>query len=606
MSVRTRRPQFGIRTRLGHLVDTEERQQVTVTVLFIVVIAAVILILVGAVGIGWYNDNLAPVGKVGNVDISPGLLRADVNLETWRISRDEDRITQAQVAGTLDADTASSKLSDLDTQQQDLSTNAVDGLVDEIYQSQLAQGKGISVSSADIDARYQQEISDAEQRHVYVIDIAPTISDPNNGPTYDERSAALDKADQALAAVQSGQDWATVAKQFGTDTVSQQGGDMGVVPQLAISDSEFGKELFALSSGGTTGIVRGDDDVYRIGRVTDIQPGTVNTQLKNDLLKTVSEDQVRQLLGYQIAAERLQDKVVADAEAISPEQAKLAVIYIDGLSSGDTDAAEANGEIDYAEIVYAPNDNLDTAPDLDPNDPAWTTAQQQAQAAADQLNAITDVTQRTTQFQDMATNNSDDPTSQDAGEVGYVTNDIPPQAVADALWNGTHTKGDIIGPIRGDAGYYVLMFENKRASVDARIQAVKDALAAPGANFNAVAKQLSEGPEKDGGGEIGWLTQDELSSDIADKVWALPIGGVSDPLELGNGQYFIKLEDKQARPYDPDQISTLRQMAFSNWYQPQKDQAIANGTIVDPQASSSSGDLTGGGDQTVDLGSPQP
>ncbi len=602
MTVRPRRPQLGIRTRLGHLVDTDERQQATVTVAFILTIAAVILILVGAVGIGWYNDNLKPVGKVGNVDISPQLLKSDIALQTWRISRDESRITQAQVAGTLDADTANTKLSDLDTQSQDLATNGADNLIDEMYQSQLAQGQNITVSAADIDARYQQEISDAEQRHVLVIAVAPTVADTTNGPTYGERSAALDKITQALAAVQGGQDWATVAKQFGTDTLSQQGGDMGEVPQLSISDTEFGTELFALPTGGTTGIVAGDDGTYRIGRVTDIQPGALNASLKNDLLKAVPEDQVRQLLGYEIADQRLSDKVTADALAQTPDQVKLAVIYVDGLSTGDTSTAEANGEVDYAEIVFAPGDNLDTAPTLDQNDPLWATAQTQAQAAADQLNAITDVTQRTTQFQTMATSNSDDPTSQQAGEVGYVTQDIPPQAVSDALWNGTHTKGDIIGPIRGDAAYYVLMFENKRASVDARIQAVKDALAAPGADFNAVAKQLSEGPEQNEGGEIGWLSKDELSSDIADQVWALPIGGVSDPLTLGNGQYFIKVEDKQARPFDPDQISTLRQSAFSDWYSPQKDAAVANGTIVSPTASSSADDLTGGGDQ----GSPLP
>ena len=602
MTVRSRRPQLGIRTRLDRLVYTDERQQATVTVLFILTIVAVILILVGAVAVGWYNDNLKPVGKVGNVDISPQLLKSDIALQTWRISRDESRITQANVAQQIDNDTAQSKINDLDTQSQNLSTNGVDNLIDEMYQSQLAQGQNIAVSAADIDARYQQEISDAEQRHVLVIAVAPTVADTTNGPTYGERSAALDKITLALAAVQGSQDWSTVAKQFGTDTLSQQGGDMGVVTQLSISDTELGKELFALPNGGTTGIVRGGDGTYRIGRVTDVKHGALNASLKNDLLKAVQEDQVRQLLGYEIADQRLMDKVTADALAQTPEQVKLAVIYVDGLSTGDTSAAAANGEVDYAEIVFAPNDNLDTAPNLDPNDPAWATAQTQAQAAVDQLNAMADVTQRTTQFKTMATSNSDDPTSQDAGEVGYVTQDITPQAVSDALWNGTHTKGDIIGPIRGDAAYYVLLFENKRASVDARIQAVKDALAQPGADFNAVAKQLSDGPEKDEGGEICWLSKDELSSDISDKVLALPVGGVSDPLALGNGQYFIKVEDKQARPFDPDQISTLRTTAFYDWYSPQKDAAVANGTIVSPNASSSANSLTGGGDQ----GSPVP
>ena len=66
-----------------------------------------------------------------------------------------------------------------------------------------------------------------------------------------------------------------------------------------------------------------------------------------------------------------------------------------------------------------------------------------------------------TTFTQIATSNSDDPTSQDGGKVGYVTRDIPPTAVSDALWNGTHNKGDIIGPIKGDAGYYVLLYNDQ-------------------------------------------------------------------------------------------------------------------------------------------------
>src|SRR3954451_617792 len=213
------------------------------------------------------------------------------------------------------------------------------------------------------------------------------------------------------------------------------------------------------------------------------------------------------------------------------------------------------------------------------------------------LQAITDVDQRIKTFQDTATNTSDDPTSQDGGHVTYTTRDIPPQEVSDALWNGTHTKGDLIGPVKSDAGYYVLLYNDKRASVEDRVKQVKDALAQPNADFNALAKQYSDGPEKDEGGEIGWFTREGLSTDIADKVFGLSVGQVSDPLELGQGQYFIKLEDKQNRPLDPDQQATARQSAFSTWYDPLKNQAISDGTITTITPLSSGNDLTTGGDQ---------
>jgi len=600
MTIQTRRPQrIGVRARLGQLTATEERQQVVITVLFIAVIAAVALILLGAIGVGWYNDNLRALGKVGSVEIGPQMLRDKIGLEQFRINRDEGRITQAQVAGQLTADDANAKDQALQTRSTNLSTTALESVVDSIYQSQLASDNGVTVADTDVEAAYEQEISDPEQRHVYVVSIAPQAADATNGPTASERMAALDKANQALADLQAGKDFAQVAQTYGTDDKSRAGGDFGTVPQIAIGDDAFAQQVFKLPSGGTTGVVRGDDGTYHIGRVTDVTPGAENTTLKNQLLNAVPAQNARTLIGYEVAAQRLQDKIVGDALAATPEQEKLAVIYVEGLASGDTNTAD--GEIDYYEIVYAPNDDVDAAPDLPADDSAWATAKSQADAEVATLQAITDVTERTTTFQTTATSASDDPTSQDGGHVTYTTRDIPPAPIADALWNGTHNKGDIIGPIKGDAGYYVLLYNDKRASVEDRIKQVQDALAQPNADFNALAKQYSDGPEKDEGGEIGWFTRESLSSDIADKMFALNVGQVSEPLELGEGHYFIKVEDKQNRPLDADQQAAARQSAFSTWYDPLKTQAVADGTIntIAPLTPVDSGaDLTGG-DQTT-------
>jgi parvulin-like peptidyl-prolyl isomerase len=593
MTVRTRRPErVGIRARLGGLVETEERQQAVITVLFIGTIVAVALIILGAVGVGYYNDNLRALGQVGSVQISPQMLKDETNFETWRLQRDEGQITEAQIAGQIDSTTAATKNSALQSVSQNLSTNALGMLVDQIYQSQLAPANGVTVSDSDINTRYEQEISSPEQRHIWVVGVAPTAADATNGPTAGERQAAIDKANQALSDLNAGKDFSEVAKTYGTDAKSQAGGDLGVIPQIAVSDDTLGQALFKLPLNGTSGVVRGADGTYYVGRVTEIDPGQEDSNLKSKLLANTSEASVRQLLGYQVAAEDLQTKIVNDALAQTPEQVKLATIYIDGPYSGDTNTTD--GEIDYDEIVYAPNNDLTNAPDLDPNDPAWAAAKAEADAAYAQLTAITDPTQRATTFTQIATSNSDDPTSQDGGKVGYVTRDIPPAAVSDALWNGTHNKGDIIGPIKGDAGYYVLTYNDHRDAPETRVNTVQTALNTPGADFNALAKQYSDGPEKAEGGEIGWFTQDSLTSDISDTIWGLAVGQVSAPLELGNGHYFIKVEDKQARPLDADEQAAASQTAFSTWYQPLKDQATSDGTITTIQPLDTSSDLTTG------------
>jgi parvulin-like peptidyl-prolyl isomerase len=600
MTLRTSRPDRGIRVRFGRMLENEDSKQALITGLFIAAIAATLLILVGAVALSWYNDNLRPLGRVGSVEIGPQMLRDRIKLEQWRINRDESRITQAQIDGSLDAATAEAKMSALDSRAQNLQTTALDELVDVIYQSQLAPGEGVNTDPSQIDAKLATETSGLEQRHVLAIAIEPQAADATNGPTVVERQAALALAQQALADLQSGRDFAEVAKQYGTDARSKAGGDLGIVTTLTISDDEFSNAIFKVELGGTTGIIRGQDDIYRIGRVTEITPGATDAGLRSGLFRDVSEDSVRKLLGYEVASQALNDKITNDALAQTPEQVKLAVLLVKGQATGDPETAD--GEVSYSEIVYAPNDDLENAPDMDPNDPAWTEAKQQADGAFATLNAITDIAARTTKFGELATSESDSPDSADGGVVDFTTRDLLPDAVGEALFTGTHNKGDLIGPIRGDAAYYVLMFTEKRASVEQRIQAVKDALAVPGANFNDVAKQLGEGPEKDAGGEIGWLTKDQLSSDIAEKVFALSVGQVSDPLELGDGQYFIKLEDKQVRPLDPDQIPSVRGSAFSNWYDTKKTEAQQNGTIDVPGATpadTSGGDLTGG-----DQGSP--
>jgi parvulin-like peptidyl-prolyl isomerase len=577
MTIRSRQVPQSRRARIARLFEGDERQQFIVTAFFIVLIVAVVLILIGAIGVAWYNDNLRPLAKVGSAEVPPQLLRERVSLEQWRIKRDESRIAQARIDGRLSAAEAASQKSALDSRTQNLSTSGLDDLIDLIYQSQLATDQNIGVSDSEIDARLQVELSSPEQRHVLAIFIAPQVADPTAGATFEERKAALDKAQVALAQIQSGQAWADVARQVSTDPSGQNGGDFGTVTKDVVTDADWADALFKLPLGGTTGIIRGSDGTYRIGQVSEITPGAEEPGLKTDLANVGPDQDVRTLLRYEIASDKLKDKIISDALAQTPEQARIAVIYVEGAFSGD--ASNTDGEIDYSEIVFAPNKNVDLAPSLAADDPAWDKAKTDADAAMATLQA-TSKDQLTTTFTNMATNQSDSPTGQDGGAVGFVTRDVPPTAVADALFTGDHQANDLIGPVRADEGYHILLFHSKRASPEQRVQAVKDALAAPGADFNAVAKQLSEGPEKDSGGEVGWLTRDDLSSDLADTVFGLNVGQVSDAIEVSAGHYLVKMEEKGPRAYDPDQIPNLRSTAFDNWYSPQKDAATSDGTIV--------------------------
>jgi parvulin-like peptidyl-prolyl isomerase len=598
MTVRTRRPEGGIRTRLGRLVDTEERQQAVITGLFIAAIGLVVLILIGSFALAWYNDNLRPMARVGSVEVQPQQVRDYVGMERFRIARDESRVTQAQIDGIIDEQEAAARLEELSQRAQALQTTSVDSLVDLIYQSQLASAEGIGVDEAQVDAAFADELANLERRHVLSITVEPQAENEEEGPSTAERQEAMNRATAALAELQSGAEWADVAREYGTDSVSQNGGDLGFVTDLAVGDRLFAEKVFELEAGGTTAVVLGEDGSYRIGRVVEVEPASEQPGLHTTMNNNLTDEAARSLLRLEAASQTLEDKRIAEALAVTPEQIHLAVIYIEGLETGDPD--EAEGEIDYSEIVYAPNDDLEGAPDLAEDDPAWAAAKAEADAALAELQAITDDTQLETAFAEKAAE-SDSPTNAEGGRAGFVTRSIPPVAIGDALWNEPHEEFDLIGPVRGDAGWYVLMFHEKREAVATRLQEVRDALAAPDADFAAIAAEHSDGPQADDGGDAGWFTQqaleDSASPEFAAGVFALQAGEVSDALELGEGHYFAKALERMTRPYDPDQIPGIESTAFADWYAEKRTEAEANGTIVVPGSTDLPEDPEGGEDQ---------
>jgi parvulin-like peptidyl-prolyl isomerase len=581
MTIRSRRVRPSRRSRLTRLFEGEERQQLVVTVGFILAIVAVVAILLGAVGLAWYNDNLRPLANVGGVGLGPPQLKAYVSFEGWILKTESNQLQQAQIDGTVDAQTASTLSSNLDTQTQNLATNAVSQLVGLVFQSQLASAQGITVTDQDIDQRLKEVVSSPEQRHVLAIFVAPQAADPTTGPTIAEQKAARDKAQAALDALNSGLTFASVAAEYSTDASVAKGGDYGVVNRGMVADPNWGHALFQVPQGGTTDIILGSDGVYRIGRVTQITPGTEVPGTRDDLFSTVSQQDVRQLIGYQIGAERLGDKIISEALTQTPEQVHLAEIYVDGLDTGDP--SQADGEIDYSEIVFAPNHDMTNASTLAADDPAWATALQDANNAVAQLQSTAAADIAST-FSQLASQLSDDPTKSSGGEVGWMTKDLVPAAISDALWGSDHQKNDVIGPIKSDEGYYVLLFEGKRGSPADRIKAVQDALAQPGADFGAISDQLDESTDRQAGGDLGWWYQDELlqqtqDATFVDAIFALNVGQVSDPLEFQNGHYFIKVLEKGPRAYDPDQAASVRANAFATWYQSRLSTAENTGSV---------------------------
>ncbi|MDD4556001.1 MAG: peptidylprolyl isomerase [Alphaproteobacteria bacterium] len=77
--------------------------------------------------------------------------------------------------------------------------------------------------------------------------------------------------------------------------------------------------------------------------------------------------------------------------------------------------------------------------------------------------------------------------------------------------------------------------------------------------FELYAMQFSEAPTASSGGSLGWVDREKLFPVLARKVSEMREGEISDPIEVGNDYYILKLEkiydpekDKQALPSEEE------------------------------------------------------
>ena len=66
-----------------------------------------------------------------------------------------------------------------------------------------------------------------------------------------------------------------------------------------------------------------------------------------------------------------------------------------------------------------------------------------------------------------------------------------------------------------------------------------------GAQFSSVARQFSQSPTAASGGDLGWVHQGQLPSELDAKLVTMTPGSISDPIRSTGGYYIIGLRDRQ-------------------------------------------------------------
>ncbi|MBA2569723.1 MAG: peptidylprolyl isomerase [Chloroflexi bacterium] len=576
----TLRPRTSDRPRRRSPIDSEDRFQFWVTVGFISLIVAVIVILVAAVAVNYYNAHFKPVATIEGTTITRDQWADRTKLTLFRIDRASNRVREALAASHIDEATASQQLQSLSEASNSAETQAIEDLIDLTFQEKLAQGQGVTVSDEEVQAAFDAEASTPERRRVHAIFVEPEVDPVAGEPTPEQDEAARELIEKGQADLADGFPFEQVARQYSTDISKERDGDYGIITDENPSDVAWVEALFELQAGETTEIIKGADGIYRIGRVSEILPAADDPFFETELTASVSLDVYRANVRREETSRKLRDKITDEAIAGDVEQIHLAEIFIE--QNPNEDEAAGEGVIHASHILFSPNDDPAAAADLPDDDPAWAAAEEEGKALVAGLGAISDIEDREAAFVEAALESDDEGSAATGGDLGFFPRTGQyVQELTDPLFDDPDLQpGDVVGPFKSDFGHHVVLFQERRAPTEERIQEVEDRLAEPEADFAEIARELSDADEAADGGDIGWQLKQQLPADAADEIFELAVGEVTGGFALEDGFHVYKVLEREVRPLEPDQVSLLRSTAFDAWYEPQKTQAEDEGRIT--------------------------
>jgi len=569
--------------------ESERRQQTIVTIGFIAIIVIAVLILAGAVGATYYNAHLKPIANVDGTTIDQDQFNDRVAVFNFRYQIAEQRIREAVAAGTLEKDVAQQQLDQFTSAQDNVQSQALQSLIDETLLRKLAGPLGVTVTPAEVDQELAADAGAPAQRHVIVMTFEPQTDATTGLPSDAQRTAAQQKAAQAVAAMKAGTSFADAAKQYAGDSTG--GEDYGFISADDSSDDPaIVKAAFALPDKGTTDVVQGQDGFYRVAEVTEIRPATNDPNFLDQLRQNASESAYRTALEGSILRTKVSQKLIDEQLSGPVDQVHAYEIFLstsDPTGQGSV-AASLQDEVQVSHILYSPNGDSQAAATLDANDPAWAAAKAKADKAAADLRAITDISKREAAFAALAkTDSNDTGSASNGGDLGFQQRSTFVTEFSDAIFDGTHTKGEIIGPVKTQYGWHVIMYEALKEAPAKRINTISNEVRQPGASFQAIAKTESEGLEADQGGDLGWFAKGQATDyRIEQTLFGLQPGGISLSLLLSDGYHLYKVDSRESRPAYGAQVAQIRANAFNDWYNPQKQALQDAGKITtDPSVS---------------------
>jgi peptidyl-prolyl cis-trans isomerase C len=184
---------------------------------------------------------------------------------------------------------------------------------------------GIKVSDDDMKSYYKEHEQEflltetVKARHIFIQLSAKA--------TEEEKTAARKKAEDILARLKKGEDFAKVATETSEDAdTAKNGGELGLLTPGKTNSEEFEKAAFALNSGETSEIVQSPFGFHIIKADEKTEKRTATFEESKSYIEAVLKKELEQKKGEEFVAKIYQesgievfaDKAAAGDEAVAP------------------------------------------------------------------------------------------------------------------------------------------------------------------------------------------------------------------------------------------------------------------------------------------------
>jgi len=444
----------------------------------------------------------------------------------------------------------------IESEVQRIASSATGSLVDGVVLNQAATRRGISVPDAELDAEVAARRTLPTILKVSLIRISalPSGAAAADLPTDAQWAEAEAKANDLLAQLSDGADFAELARSNSIDSSSTNGGLIGWIEDGDVAYQDYFAAGEDAEAGDLIGPTRDATAVWilRLEARRDTGPDTVLA----DVLKTfgVTDAQYRDFVHDELLRQAFRDYFSGTVLAQYLPQRHVAQIFI---------AAESGIPIAKQRIRHFLAQPIPGVADQSTaTEEQWAAALARAEAFRAEASAAD------ADWASLALD-SDDPGSRSrGGDLGWndplAGNFVPEfeDAVAELA------VGELSAPVKTDYGYHVIQVTDTRTSPRDQVGRLLTEVREDPEAFAAVANRSSEDPSSNTeGGDIGWVLPYQFDAGLSTAIFDLAEAGqISDVVETGSGYYIFKAIDvSRARFVFDEQRSQVEGVGFERW-----------------------------------------